>query len=383
MRRLIYLAILLCLALPAAPRPVRAEEERRSGYYTMVDNETGQVICRTGMVIYPGDQYLTGNNLLYRVVRLEDNTAYAKFLGREELQADEPAVKRSWLSMVAERFTGFLGLARQGNGLVAIYHTHSDESYVPTDGTESKPGRGGIYRVGSTLVQRLKQTGVMTVQSRDTFYPHDGMAYERSRRTAVDLLRKRPAALFDIHRDAAPRNEYADRVNNEGVTKVQIVLGRSNPNLKANEAFAKRLKAVIDRKYPGLIKGIFYGHGKYNQDLSPRALLLEFGAHTNARESAERGAAIFASAATDLVGGAGGGGVTRGESSGAWRSVLYVLLGVAGLAVVFLLLNAGSLSGAGRNLGRFFSREFASALGDRRRRKKSGKDEGPEQKKPE
>ena len=52
------------------------------------------------------------------------------------------------------------------------------------------------------------------------------------------------------------------------MTKVQIVLGRTNPNLKANEAFAKQVKAVVDKKYPGLIKGIFYGDGKYNQDLS-------------------------------------------------------------------------------------------------------------------
>lgn len=376
------MAILLGLALAAAPRPASAEEERRSGYYTMVDDETGQVICRTGLVVYPGDRYLTGNNLLYRVVHLDGDTAYAQYLGREELRADLPAGGRSWLSRTIARFAGFLGLAPGGGGSgpVAIYHTHSDESYIPTDGTDSIPVRGGIYQVGKALAQRLHRTGLRVERSEVSHYPHDGMAYERSRRTAAALLRNNPAALFDIHRDAAPRNEYADRLNNQGVTKVQIVLGSSNPNLKANEAFAKRLKAIIDRKYPGLIKGIYYGRGKYNQDLSPRALLLEMGAHTNARESAERGAAIFAAAAADLMAVAAR-SASRGETSGAWRSILYILLGVVGVAAVFLFLNAGSISGAGRNLGRFFRREFAG--GHIEERETGGEAKGPDGKEPE
>ena len=34
--------------------------------------------------------------------------------------------------------------------------------------------------------------------------PHDAMAYDRSRRTAAELLKKNPIALLDIHRDAVP-----------------------------------------------------------------------------------------------------------------------------------------------------------------------------------
>ncbi|MGE5550950.1 MAG: stage II sporulation protein P [Bacteroidota bacterium] len=378
-RKVISIAALACLAVMVAAVPARAEEERSKGYYTMVDKDTGQVICRTGIVIYPGDQYLTGNNLLYRVVRLDGDTAYAEYLGREELSAALPP-ERGWLARAFDGVAGFLGLAQGGgkSGPVAIYHTHSDESYIPTDGAASTPGFGGIYRVGKSLAERLMRGGVRAIHSEANHNPHDGLAYERSRRTATDLLKQSPAALLDVHRDAAPRQEYADQVNSQGVTKVQIVLGRSNPNLKANEAFARRLKAVVDRKYPGLIKGIYYGHGKYNQDLSPRALLLEMGAQSNARESAERGAMIFAAAAESLVG-AGPAGRSR-EASGAWRSVLYVLGGVLVVAVIFLLLNSGSFSGASRNLGRFFRSEFTSALGAKKPKRtkatEPGQDEG-------
>jgi stage II sporulation protein P len=345
-----------------------AEAERTSGYYTVVDRDTGQVILRTGLVVRVGDQYLTGNNLFYRITRIQGETAYADFVERVNLQTMLPP-SESWPVRAWKAAAAFLHLAAkpQRVGAIAIYHTHSDESYVPTDGTDSIPGRGGIYQVGKALADKLKGTGQKVVHSYAVHNPHDGMAYERSRRTAIDLLRENPAALLDIHRDAAPRQEYADRIGNEGVTKIQIVLGRSNPKLAANEDFAKRVKAVIDRKYPGLIKGIFYGSGRYNQDLTPRALLLEMGAQTNARQSAERGAAIFAAAAQSVITSPTAGAGPAG-GSGTWRALLYILEGILALAVLFLLINAGSFRSAGRHLGSFVNQEFTSALGQKKRK---------------
>lgn len=367
-----WLAVLFLVLLGGRSAPVRAEEERRRGYYTMMDAETGQIICRTGLVIRPGDEYLTANNLRYRVTRVEGDTAYAEFRGREELEAAS-IPRTNWFGRL---LGGLVSSDRGGEKRpVAIYHTHNDESYLPTDGAESVKGRGGVVRVGGVLAERLQREGVPAVHAQTPHDPHDGLAYERSRRTAVELLRHNPSALLDIHRDAAPRQEYAEEIGGVGVTRVQMVLGRTNPNLKANEAFAKQIKAALDRKYPGFVKGIFYGAGKYNQDLSPRALLLEFGAHTNARQSAERAAGIFARAAGDLLV-TRTGAAARGQDTGAWRALLYVLGAVAAAAAIFLLLNSAGLGGAGRNLGRFFRREFAGALGERRRRKGRGRKQG-------
>ncbi|MGQ9779475.1 MAG: stage II sporulation protein P [Bacillota bacterium] len=362
-RRLLWPVVLLFLLAA----PLYAEEERRQGYYTIVDEETGRLICRTGLVVHVGDEYLTADNLRYRVVKVKEDTAYAAFRGREDLSAfisrgANPGFFRWFLALVG----------KDEKRPVAIYHTHNDESYLPTDGTESIPGGGGVIRVGESLAARLRREKIPAVHSRAAHDPHDGLAYERSRRTAVALLRHNPSALLDIHRDAAPRQEYAEEIGGTGVTKIQIVLGRTNPNLKANETFAKQIKATIDRKYPGLIKGIFYGAGKYNQDLSPRALLLEFGAHTNARQSAERAAAIFARAAGDLLA-TPSRAALRGQNAGAWRAVLWVLGAAVVVALIFLFLNASGLGEAGRNLGRFFRREFASALGERRRRRGRGR----------
>ena len=364
----IWLAVLFFVLFGSNPQ-ARAEEERRQGYYTMVEAETGRIVCRTGLVIRPGDEYLTADNLRYRVRRVEGDTAYAEFRGREKLETAS-APRANWFGRL---LGGLVAPGRRGaKKPVAIYHTHDDESYVPTDGTDSIQGRGGVVRVGEVLADWLRREGIPAVHSEAPHDPHDGMAYERSRRTAVELLRRNPAALLDIHRDAAPRQEYAEEIGGTGVTRIQIVLGRTNPNFKANEAFAKQIKAAIDRKYPGLIKGIFYGAGKYNQDLSPRALLLEFGAHTNARQSAERAAGIFARAAGGLLA-TPSRAALRGQNAGAWRALLWILGAAVVGALLFLFLNASGLAEAGRNLGRFFRREFASALGERRWRKIPGR----------
>ncbi|NLG31975.1 MAG: stage II sporulation protein P, partial [Syntrophomonadaceae bacterium] len=125
--------------------------------------------------------------------------------------------------------------------------------------------------------------------------------------------------------------------------------GRQNPNMKTNLEFAKRVKAVLDKQHPGLSKGIFMGRGDYNQDLSPHSLLLEVGAHTNSKEEAQRGVALFADAIPTVIGVSAEGSNSPpaakpldGESSKAWTTILAILAIVAAAAGGFYLINRGS-----------------------------------------
>lgn len=346
-----------------------------SEYYNIID-EQGTVVYVTGWPVRVGDQCLTDTNKRYEITSIEGTTAHAKFIGNVNLSQYGSTSRFSWWNSIL-----LPPIARaEGQGKVAIYHTHSDESYVPTDGTESILGAGGIYKVGDAFSNALQAEGIQAIHSTAKHDPHDDMAYERSRRTAMDLVKKdQPDAIFDIHRDAVPPEVYKTNINGQDVTKVQLVVGKYGPTSKQIEDYALQLKAASDDKYKGLVKGIFFAKGgDYNQDIHPRSMLLEVGAHTNDRQSAEKGVALFADVIPAILGktganpsnatGQAGFGTAQAGPSGATKSIGWIV----GLLVVgaggFLLISTGSLKEAGAKLKQFTKSEFANFLGPKNRK---------------
>ena len=385
------LATLLALLFITTNFLCYATENSNENYSTVVD-EAGNSVYMTGWKMRAGDQVLTETNRRYEVFRVEGNTAHAKFLGEVNLSAyyNED-------TSILGHLTAYLKPAiaeAESSGKVAVYHTHSDESYVPTEGEESILGAGGIYKVGDAFTSSLEKKGVTVIHSQAKHDPHDDMAYERSRRTALDLIKKeQPDAIFDIHRDAVPPQVYKANIDGQDVSKVQLVVGKYGPTGKQIEDYALQIKAASDQKHPGLVKGIFFAKGgDYNQDLHPRSMLLEVGAHTNDRESAEKGIALFSDVVPTVLGksstptgptaagttGADGNtglGSAAGGASGATKSMGWIL----GLLLVgvtaFLLLSTGSVKEAGAKLKNFTSTEFANFLGAKKRKQRNTPEE--------
>jgi len=344
------------------------EQELQAGeHITIVDEKTGAVVDQIARVAYPGDETITESNEIYEIVKVKGNKAFAskKGVATDIVWRDEWDITPAAAAQKAQA----------GNSKIAIYHTHSDESYVPTDGTETIPARGGILKVGSALAQQLKSKGITTLDDKTPHEPHDANAYHRSRRTAVRLMKERPLALLDVHRDGVPDpGFYYNEVEGEKVTRVRLVVGRQNPNMATNLEFAKRIKAYMDKHKPGLMRGIYIGRGSYNQDLSPRAMLLEIGTHTNNRFSAEKGADIFADALPAVLniksapqpgGGAGNNLSTEsaGEKSSAWSSIAWIIGVVLIGGAIFLFISTGSLKGMKSKLGELRKTEFANIFG--------------------
>lgn len=358
--------------------PCYAQEESATGYFTFVD-ETGKIVYLTGWDVRIGDQCLTENNKRFEVVSIEGQTAHVKLLGEVDLSQYEKPLNNIVATVLAPRIA-----AAQGNGKVAIYHTHSDESYVPTDGKESILGAGGIYKVGDAFTKALQANGLVVFHSDAKHDPHDNMAYERSRRTVVELLKQQPDAIFDVHRDATPPEVYQTTINGQDVTKVQLVVGKYGATGKQIEDYALQLKAAADKQHPGLIKGIFFAKGgDYNQDLFPRSMLLEVGTHTNNRQAAERGIALFAdviptilgktSATPGNVAGTTGFGTTESGPSGASKSIGWIVGIVVVGAAAFLLLSTGSMKETKAKLKQFTTTEFANFFGPKIRGIKKNK----------
>lgn len=276
-------------------------------YFEVYDIENEEVLFVTAMLVTKGDQYLSGDNRMYKVVEVDEENwrAYAEFINKVSLPAiDEAVFGKISLSLKNEvPLTAML--AQKENKKIGIYTTHTAESYIPSDGKYSIKGAGGIEKVAEILRANLEKLGVDATYDSTNHDPHDAGSYKRSRRTAVQMMReKQPTAIIDVHRDATPAKPYLTEINGEPTSKVRLVLGRRNQNFKSNEEMAWKIKAVSDKMHPGLIKDIFYAKGNYNQDLSPRAMLVEMGTYKTSRERAEKSTVFFSEVlSTALFGG--------------------------------------------------------------------------------
>ena len=324
-------------------------------YYTLVD-KTGKELDRLSRFVFIGDEIILEDNRHYRIVQIDEKklTAIAELVGTADI-----VWREEWEQIPAV-------LLAENQGKVGVYMTHTDESYTPTEGKESIPGKGGILQVGNTFTNTLKEQGIQAQISFNNHDPHDANAYHRSRKTAAQLLKNNPAVLVDVHRDGVPDpNFYKTQIDGQPATKVRLVVGRQNPHYSANLDFAKNIKAYFDKNSAGLVKGIFLGKGNYNQDLGPRSILIEVGTHTNSRPAAERGVAQFAEGIPHIIGAATGPGApppggTKGTGTG--RAILWLLILVIVGGGGFLLLSTGSWQGSLAKLSEF-SKEFSNYLG--------------------
>ncbi|HKM39276.1 MAG TPA: stage II sporulation protein P [bacterium] len=354
--------ILLAVLILGFNNEAWAHKERSDGYFSFI-NPQGEVFFQTALMVSLGDEFIAHDNRQYCVSKLDGDNAHCEYLG--------PA---SPAEMVRATFSGSessaVSSAAARSSVIGIYHTHSDESYVPTEGTASIFGQGGIIKVGSAFKNALLKAGLKAVHDTTPHDPHDAMSYTRSRRTAAQLLKQGSVALFDIHRDAVPRELYVASVKGQDVTKLTLVIGRENPQVKANLNFAKQLKDLNDQENPGLIKGIFLTRGIFNQDLFDRAILIEVGTHENSRPAAERGISLFASTLPAAIGKQGLPAKTQStgatQRTGSWSAVVWILLLVTVGGVIYLYLATGSWVELQAKVKHFATREFQELRGRNR-----------------
>ncbi|MFW5986254.1 MAG: stage II sporulation protein P [Halanaerobiales bacterium] len=324
------------------------EDYYREEEVVEVYDRKGEYIFSIALGVSPGDRYISEDNIEYVIKKVQGNRAEAEKLGEVDL-----------LIGIADELGALSPLAAEGKKIVAIYHTHNAESYPP--GPISSQGRGDIHDVGKALAGALQKQGVRAIHSENMHLPQDGAAYSRSRATALNLVRQQPDCILDLHRDAIPdKKTYSNVIAGKPVTKIRLVVGRQNPNRAVIDKFARQLKAVSDKNYPGLIKDIFYGSGDYNQSVYPRSLLLEVGTFRNTAQEAKNGVTLLASPlASVLYGGKGDNPLGSGrESRSALKTffwlIAFIIIGGTG----YLYVKEGSWEGVKKRLRNYISREI-------------------------
>lgn len=201
------------------------------------------------------------------------------------------------------------GSSGQAGPLVAIYHSHTTESYAPGD-SHARGEPGEIVEVGKTLKEALELRGVVAIHDQAVYdYPVFADAYQNARQTIIQTVQSNPSLqmVFDVHRDGlppeAPASTCTTQINGEKVARILLVVGDTgNPHQDQNLAFAQALDARMNEMYPGLSRGVKVRAGDFNDSVFPKAVGVFIGSYPqNTLEEAQRAAKLFADVAATMI----------------------------------------------------------------------------------
>ena len=205
-----------------------------------------------------------------------------------------------------------------GDPAVLILHTHATESYTKQgqDYAETAQYRTldedyNMLSVGEEVAEVLENHGICVIHDREIHdYPSYNGSYVDSRKTVEALLEQYPSIrlVLDLHRDALEKNGTQIRpvMDAEDCARIMIVAGtnvsrQNHENWQENLSLALKLHIQMEKLYPGIMRPLNLRPQRFNQDLSPGALLVEIGAAGNTHDEALTAARRLAEAVASLA----------------------------------------------------------------------------------
>ncbi|EMA6343108.1 stage II sporulation protein P [Bacillus cytotoxicus] len=190
-----------------------------------------------------------------------------------------------------------------------IYHTHSWESFLPLLNLTNDPNPDkatssvtNISILGERLREQLENEGIGAIEDKTDVGKrliskglNSNSSYKESREIVQEAMarNKELQYFFDLHRDSARKNVTTKAIGDKSYAKLAFVIGKGNKNYAKNLQLATALHEAINKKYPGVSRGVIQkgfqtGNGVYNQDLSGQALLIEVGGVDNTADELNR-----------------------------------------------------------------------------------------------
>ncbi len=196
---------------------------------------------------------------------------------------------------------------------ILVYHTHTTEGYELLDkgwysedyNSRTKDSAKNMVRVGEELVKYLEEAGFKVIHDKSIYDSSYNGAYSRSLVSVEKYLEQYPSIVLtlDVHRDAihydsGTKCKPTAVINGKKAAQVMIISGCEGdgvedfPKWKNNLIFALSLQNAVSERYSGLMRPVFFCNRKYNMNVTPCSLLLEFGTDANTLEEAVYSAAL-------------------------------------------------------------------------------------------
>lgn len=205
---------------------------------------------------------------------------------------------------------------------ILVYHTHTTEGYELLDlgwysnqyNSRTKDSRKNMVRVGEELVRELEKAGYKVIHDKTIYDSSYNGAYGRSLVSVEKYLEKYPSIVLtlDVHRDAiqyddGTKSKPTAEINGKKAAQVMIISGCEGdgvedfPNWKKNLTFAVHLQNQVEESYDGLMRPLFFCNRKYNMNVTPCSLLLEFGTDANTLEEAVYSASLIGKSISEML----------------------------------------------------------------------------------
>ncbi len=200
---------------------------------------------------------------------------------------------------------------------VLIVHTHTSESYAPDeeyfyvqdDNDRTLDTNFNMVAVGNYMESLLEDAGISVIHDKTiNDYPSYNGSYDRMLEIIEVYLEEYPSisVVLDVHRDAViyedgSRFAASTVIDNRSAAQVMLVVGTDegglpHENWERNLSFALDIQSAADELYPGLMRPVNLRSSRFNQHVSPGALIVEVGSSGNTLGEAFYGAELFTKA---------------------------------------------------------------------------------------
>lgn len=197
---------------------------------------------------------------------------------------------------------------------VYIYSTHETESYSAKylEVYNIKPNvtmmsyilKDYLNDLGiNALVEEKSVTDVLKAHKWSYKY-----SYEASKEIIEDPIKNNDSLklIIDLHRDSAVLSKTKMTVDNTDYAKILFVIGAEHENYEENLKVATKLNELLNNEVPDITRGISKKSGDgvngiYNQDLSPKSVLIELGGQYNEIEELNNTLKILAKVILEYI----------------------------------------------------------------------------------
>ena len=180
------------------------------------------------------------------------------------------------------------------NPLIYLYNSHQLENYN-NDSLLAYGITPNVLMASYLLKEKLNSSGLATIVEDTNMTEFLSLnnwdyssSYKASRIFLLDKQNTHPTIkyYFDIHRDSVNKKLTTVNINNKSYARILFVVGLEHSNYQENLNNVNELNNIIDKKYPGLSRGIYKKEGPgvngiYNQDISSYSVVIELGGVDN------------------------------------------------------------------------------------------------------